>query len=67
MTNFKSPEKEMAFLPLIAVAVLTIIPLYVVLFITKVVEAIKKIFDGKGKDEKEPNEEVEPETIKMIA
>jgi len=68
MTNFKSPDKETAYLPLIAVAVLTIIPLYIILFFVRIIKFITKLIENsKGKDSKEPIEETEPEAIKMIA
>lgn len=41
MTNFPSPEKELAYLPLIAVSLLTIVPLYFVLFILNLVKFVQ--------------------------
>jgi hypothetical protein len=54
ITNFPSPDADFAVLPLIAVAFLTNIPLYIVLLIRKVYKLIKNWMNKR-----KPNKTIE--------
>ena len=58
MTNFPSPDRETAYLPLISVAFLTIIPLYLVYATLKAFEGIKFLINKcTNKQRSNKNEE----------
>lgn len=59
LTNFPSPEAEYAFLPLVAVALFTGTPLYIVYLIRQLVRCYLKK-DNKDADAKNTDEEAKP-------
>ena len=66
MTNFPSPEKELAYLPLIAVSFLTIVPLYFVLFIINLVKFVQFLINKLKKANNKNDVSTEPEAVKMM-